>query len=358
MMITSPPTELNLRRFETNGGASIFQIPLQLFPTLAGYAYLVIFDDPYLGRLRVLIDTGSGFGSSNQNLEKGLQAISNLGGEPITLDKLTHILITHGHIDHFGGLSYVRSRTPAMIGVHELDLRNLTHYEERIAVVARRLNEFLTEAGVSEEQRFQMIELYKSTKSLYHSVRVDFTYEAIRMQLGPFEMLHVPGHCAGHVAIRLHNILFSGDHVLSQTSPHQSPERLTLSTGLDHYLRSLDILQAWAGDIPLTLGGHKDPITNLPERIGEIRKLHSERLRRVLELFSVPRTIAQVSQQLFGEPEGYTALLAIEEAGAHVEYLYQRGMLGIQNLAEIDQSDHSTSIHYQQSSVPNFNSFI
>ena len=66
------------------------------------------------------------------------------------------------------------------------------------------------------------------------------------MRLGPFEMLHVPGHCAGHVAIRLHDVLFSGDHVLERTSPHQSPERLTLSTGLDHYLKSLEALRSRA----------------------------------------------------------------------------------------------------------------
>ncbi len=29
-------------------------------------------------------------------------------------------------------------------------------------------------------------------------------------------------------------------------------------------------------------------------------------------------------------------MLSVEEAGAHVEYLYQRGLLGISNLAEIE----------------------
>ena len=74
-------------------------------------------------------------------------------------------------------------------------------------------------------------------------------------------MLHVPGHCAGHVVIRLHDVLFSGDHVLDQTSPHQAPEHLTLYTGLDHYLRSLAEVKRWAGDVRLALGGHKEVIS-------------------------------------------------------------------------------------------------
>ena len=34
---------------------------------------------------------------------------------------------------------------------------------------------------------------------------------------------------------------------------------------------------------------------------------------------------------------GYDILLSVEEAGAHVEYLYQRGLLGIANIDEIEQ---------------------
>ena len=106
-------------------------------------------------------------------------------------------------------------------------------------MAAHRLEEFLIEAGVNPEQRVKQIEMYKITKSLFRSVNVDLTYEAMGMRLGPFKFIHVPGHCAGHVMIRLHDVLFSGDHILEKTSPHQAPEQITLSTGLDTYLRSL-----------------------------------------------------------------------------------------------------------------------
>jgi len=334
--------ELTVQTFETSSGGRIYQIPLEAFPGFWTSVYLVLVED-----LRVLIDSGSGYGNSNDQLEAGLSQVSRLeSGKAIGLSDLTHIFITHGHIDHFGGLSYIRPRTEALLGIHELDRRNLTHYEERLVVVGRQMERFLVEAGVSPDRLESLLDLYLITKGLFHSVRVDFTYEAIGMHLGPFEFLHVPGHCAGQVVIRLHDVLFSGDHVLEDITPHQAPESLTLSTGLEHYLQSLDNLEPWANQARLTLTGHKLLIKDLPARLEAIRAAHVERLNLVLEMLVEPHTIAEISRALFGEVHGYTVLLALEEAGAHVEYLYQHGRIGIENLAELEARDGPVVIKY------------
>lgn len=329
----SKPGEIT--RFETTSGAQIFCIPVQAFPILWANVYLVLASNPELGEMRVLVDTGSGFGECNSHLEAGLFEVSRQTGQDIQLASLTHVLVTHGHIDHFGGLSYVRPRTGAKIGVHELDLRNLTNYEERLTIISRRLENFLVEAGVAEASRRKLIDMYMINKSLFRSVEIDFTFEASGMRLGPFTCFHVPGHCAGHVVIRLDEVLFSGDHILDHISPHQSPESLTLYTGLGHYLRSLDELEGWAQGVRLTLGGHGAPITNLSGRLEAIRLVHARRLDQVLAMLEQPLTIEEVSRGLFREVHGYNVLLALEEAGAHVEYLYQRGLLAIHNLEEI-----------------------
>ena len=331
-----------VQAFETNLGAKIFQFPLEGFPGFWVFAYLVLVDD-----YRVLIDTGSGFGNSNHHLEQGFQAVNETGIHPIGLEDLTHVLITHGHIDHFGGLPFILENSRAQVGVHELDLRNLTNMEERLAVIARRLNIFLIEAGVRDQKRAEIVQLYKLLKLEYTPVDVDFTYEAEGMRIGPFELLHVPGHCPGQVVIRLHDVLFSGDHILSEISPHQAPERLTLNNGLGHYLQSLESLRNWAGEIQLTLGGHNPPITDLSLRIDQIKQVHQSRLLEILALLNEPHTISEISQALFGEVYGYNVLLALEEAGAHVEYLAQRGKLGIENIEELNTGNDPVPIRYK-----------
>ncbi len=341
------PVHRSTRYFETGLGGRIYQIPLNLFPILWGYVYLVVVEHdghPY----RVLIDAGSGFGDSNPQLEVGLQGIAEQTGEPVRLEDLTHVLITHGHIDHIGGLSYIRPRTNALIGIHELDRSNVIDFEQRLTMGSRRLRTYLVQSGVAPDLAARLIDMYDLMKSISHSVPVDFTYEAIGMRLGPFEFLHVPGHSAGHVAIRLHDVLFCGDHVISSISPHQSPEVLAYSTGLGHYLHSLDELQSWAGPVTLTLPGHEEPIPDLLTRIEEIRKLHAERLLKVLELLEEPGTVAEVSRRLFGEVHGYNIILALEEAGAHIEYLYQRGNLKVINSKEMDNSEKPVPLIYQR----------
>jgi len=333
--------------FESSDGARIFRIPMNVFPYLWAYAYLVLVDGSI-----VLIDTGSGFGDSNAQLEAGFEQASQAAGRRIRFEDLTYILISHGHIDHFGGLVFLREHTHALVGIHELDLGNLANYEERVAIAENRLKAYLVEAGVAEQKREGILDMYRFNKMLFHSVKVDFTYEARGMRLGSFEMLHVPGHCAGHVVLRLHNLLFSGDHVLGRITPHQSPERLTLFTGLGHYLDSLALLEKWAGGSSLTLAGHDDPIPDLPARLAEIRGQHANRLNLTLEFFAEPHTIAEASQELFGNVHGYNVLLALEETGAHVEYLHQRGLLRIVNVDELEANSGPVVTRYRRINEP------
>jgi glyoxylase-like metal-dependent hydrolase (beta-lactamase superfamily II) len=138
-----PKTEV----FISRGGSRIYRIPMHLFPELWGYAHLVVVDD-----VVALVDVGSGFGESNDHLELGLREVNDEHGEALEWSDLTHVLITHAHIDHFGGLEFVRERTSAPIGIHELDRRVLTGYEERLATVAGKLSQYLTEAGVTAEE--------------------------------------------------------------------------------------------------------------------------------------------------------------------------------------------------------------
>ena len=322
------------KAFITGGGARIYRIPIHLFPELWGYSHLVVSDS-----IAALVDVGSGFGESNDHLELGLQAVRRQHGESVEWDDITHVLITHAHIDHFGGLPYVRERSQAPIGIHELDRRVLTGYEERVATVAGKLRHYLREAGVEQGELDDLMDLYLLGKQLFASQSVDFTFEKMGMRLGPMEIMHVPGHTPGQVVILIDDVLLSADHILERISPHLAPESLTLNTGLGHYLDSLDMTQALIERTKLVLGGHERPFVDLSDRIEGTRALYVDRLGQVLDFARVPRTIEAFAQELFGETAGYHRLLALEEAGAYVEYLSMRGYLAVSNLASLEKRD-------------------
>jgi hypothetical protein len=70
-------------------------------------------------------------------------------------------------------------------------------------------------------------------------------------------------------------------------------------------------------------------------------------LEKVLELLQEPKTVSEVSEALFPDVGGYHVLLALEEAGAHVEFLYQRGYLSIENLEALE-NEGAVPIRYRR----------
>ena len=320
--------------FKTSSDATIHRLPLQAFPNFWVYAYLVQVNDWI-----VLIDTGSGSDISNLGLEDGLAQAG------IATKDLTHVFLTHGHIDHYGGLCYLREHSEAQVGVHELDLGTITTHEARLILLSSRLDTFLTQAGISADGRTELLNMYRFTKAFYHSVSVDFTYEAQDMQLGLFELIHVPGHCAGHVALKLDDVVFCGDLILEKVTPHQSPEELLPFMGVHHYLDSLSVFEHWAKDASLILNGHDDPIEELSAQVATVRTNLSHRIDQTLAALSEPRTLAESTEQVYGEMNGYNALLVIEKIGAYVEYLVQRGLVEIANSKELEENPQ-TAIKY------------
>jgi glyoxylase-like metal-dependent hydrolase (beta-lactamase superfamily II) len=319
-------TQPSFASFESSSGVKVDRIPVEAFPGFWAYIYLVYYDAN-----NYLIDCGSGTESSHSDLLNGLE---QAGLQP---SDLTHILLTHAHIDHYGGLSQLRPLTNAKIGVHELDMQTVAHHEARLALTSRRLASFLAEAGLAKEEAESLLNIYRFTKAIYLSVPIDFTYEAMDMHVGPFEIIHLPGHCPGHVALRLDDVIFCGDMVVEGVTPHLTPESISPYNGLDHYLESLTRFQQCAKDARLILNGHDEAITDLHAKIEATHQNLIRRMSKAIDALSEPLTIAEVCVAVYGETGGYNQLLVIEKVGAYMEYFYERGMIEITNPDEVEQ---------------------
>jgi glyoxylase-like metal-dependent hydrolase (beta-lactamase superfamily II) len=222
------------------------------------------------------------------------------------------------------------------VWVHELDARVLSRFEERMVLASKDMRIFLERAGVGPALRDELETMYRFSKAFFKSVTIDGVVKDGQRIINGYLVHHTPGHCPGQICLEVDDFLFSADHVLSRITPHQSPASITPFCGLELYLQSLDKVRRLGG-IRLALPGHEAPIEDMPARIGVIAAHHERRLGQVLDLCRDPMTLVEVSRGLFGPREGYTRLLALEEAGAHVEYLFQRGELGIANLSEVSE---------------------
>lgn len=332
-----PPIEY----FTSSSGARIYRIPVEAFPAFIAYCY-VILD----AGVPTLVDTGSGYGSSTDDLLAGLAALHDDFGETLRLGDIRRILITHGHVDHFGGLSFLAEQTGAQVGIHALDRRVLTAYEERVIIATKDLRVYLERAGVDEKLRGTLIDLYGFAKKHVRSVTVDLNLDEYT-PLDGMQFIHAPGHCPGQICIRLGDVLLSADHILARITPHQAPESITHYTGLGHYLDSLYKVARVEG-IRVALGGHEAPVYDMYERIIAIRASHQRKLERVLEVIAGANeasTVSDVSRVLYPDRHGYDVLLALEEVGAHIEYLYQHGRLAIHNLDEVEREDNPALLY-------------
>ncbi len=323
-----------VQRFTSSSGVRIYRLSCQAFPGLVAHTYVLIGAGPV-----TLVDTGSGYGDSSRHLMEGFDALRRDFGEPIGARDIQRVIITHGHMDHFGGLAQLAGPVTAEIGIHELDRWVLTGYEERVVVATKALRFFLGRAGTPPDKIQQLLDLYTVAKRHVKSVKVDFAI-ADGQVLDGMEFIHVPGHCPGQVCIKIGDVLLSADHVLPRTTPHQSPESITAGTGLGHYLTSLGRIGQVPG-IRLALGGHEEPIENFYDRIGTIRKDHDRKLSRILDyLEQEPMTMEELNGKMYPTVKNWDVLLAIEEVGAHVEYLYERGALRVVNLDEVEREQN------------------
>lgn len=323
----------SITRFETAGGARIYRIPLQVFPTLRGYAHLVIAGD-YVA----LVDVGSGQGQSDAHLRDGFARVAAEWGERVAWGDLDRVVITHAHIDHHGGLNMVAGLTAAPIAIHELDRRVLVHFEERLALTRFRLAVFLRRAGVGDEARARLLAMYGWSKGIFRSVKVDDVLRDGDTLDGVFQVIHVPGHCPGQVCLRIDDVLLTADHVLPDVAVFLAPESLTASTGVDHFLQSLRRV-GQIGGVRLALGGHDRPVYDLGQAVAKIEATQAARIARIHEACATPRSIAEITAALYPEIGGYDQLLAVQKVGAYVEYLDQRGLLAVANLDEVAEDE-------------------
>ena len=296
-----------------------------------------------------LIDAGSTI-----SVEALTSAFRVLG---LDMGAVRRVVLTHGHIDHAGGAYHLVQATGAEIWAHALYelLRDLDSWESQghTNPLMRRALEEPEGAASSQKEpsaQFRQGERYERHRRYTELRRLASVTRHIHdgEQAGAFTFFHTPGHSPDELTIALDSLMFSGDHVLPEITPHPTLKtvyparfRATLPPeyqderkhyGLDIYLRSLQRVAAY-GDRVAVLPAHRllnkgklNLIT--AKRAQEIIQHHEQRMHRIASILGrEARTMGDITKKLFSHrPLSEGAFhMALTEVVAHLEVMIDSG---------------------------------
>ena len=136
-------------------------------------------------------------------IDKIFAAVRESGHNPTDI---RHLVLTHGHIDHAGSAAEVRRRTGARTYAHAIDLELINKGQ------AVRPGTTITPGFIPAIAYLFFI---KPGGTTYESFPVDQVLKdgEVLPMAGGIEVIHSPGHCAGHVALLLRQdgVLIAGD---------------------------------------------------------------------------------------------------------------------------------------------------
>jgi glyoxylase-like metal-dependent hydrolase (beta-lactamase superfamily II) len=301
----------------------IYKIELPIpFPLKTTNVFFV--DEPP----RTLVDTGIKTEASFEAFKKGMEDIG------FNLKSIERILITHGHIDHYGQAKRLSSLWGAPIYIHPNEygrIRSIIHSLGFLKTIL--LMNGAPEALVNEAIRY--IETSQKMADPLEEAYFLGDGDVVPFKTMIWQTIHCPGHSPGLICFYWpeKKILFTGDHLLKEITPNpilNVPEtRLPFRyPSLKEYLNSLEKIGTL--DVSLILPGHGEEITDVKDLIQKIFSHHQERMDLIRSILSKrEKTPYEIAMDLFPEVPPFEVFLGISETLGHLEILKENEVVKV-----------------------------
>jgi glyoxylase-like metal-dependent hydrolase (beta-lactamase superfamily II) len=308
----------------------VHRIPVPIpFPQAGGPVNVYLVEDADGGLL--LVDTGYGSDEATSALAAGFAAAGR------RFEDVRRIVVTHGHVDHFGGARFVLEKVGRDVPVeaHPADIPKMAEGGPRWRDLVPLYGAHLVRLGVPPEV---LAAIAGEGERGFRARRIPVVRplaagERIRTRHLELEILHMPGHTPGLVCLfdRARGILFSNDHLLEHVSPNPLME--LGPDGEDGFFRPLlayleSAARTRSLDVNLVLPGHGPPFAGHRAVIDGLASFYRRRQERLLDLLGTDaRSPFELAGLLFRASRPGDAFLVLSEVVANLEVLEARGAI-------------------------------
>jgi glyoxylase-like metal-dependent hydrolase (beta-lactamase superfamily II) len=274
-----------------------------------------------IGETVTLIDTG------NPGKESFQQLKSQLHKHSIELKDIDHIVLTHVHIDHAGGVPHIQNVRDVPIFVHEMARSSINIDLEAFEKSKAFIYQFMEECGA--DPLTHIIERHFKKETWRN---VSYLREGDTIPLGreEFEVVHVPGHSQSDILLWNQETgdTFAGDHLLKAFSINAfieppNPGETFRPKPLLQYRNSLEK----SSQLPLKViyPGHGEPFIEHRALIETRLQEQEKRCAQIVRILSSgEKSIFEICSEMYPHLKGKSIFLGLSQIQGHLDLLELR----------------------------------
>ena len=313
--------------------SGIHQIRVPFPKDLSGYTNVYVLEGD---EGNILIDAGWDAPESLWALREGLKA------DRLKLQDIKKIVITHIHPDHYGLASKVKQLTGARVAMHRIEAEFINPRYKDFEVLLKETEKVLRRNGVPQAE---LPELKDASLWMNQFVTPDLPEVLLddgdNISNGSFEIrvIETPGHSPSHICLyeARRKVLFSGDHILYDITPHIGFNPQSGDNPLGDYISSLKKLERLA--VNFVLPGHGPVFNSLRLKVADILYHHEQRKRHIIRAMNEGlKTAYQIAEDIpwmpkqggaaFHDLAPWDRRLAVMETIAHLKLLSSEDKIG------------------------------